>query len=220
MRIEFRLSGSGGQGLLLAGIVLAEAAILDDKNAVQTQSYGPEARGGSSKAEVVISDEDIDYPKATDPDYLLALTAESYRTYGPAMGARAGAAGAAGGHGLIIVDSSIPLSADIAARTVSVPILETARDKLGKKVVANIVALGVLGGLSKAASRESLEAAVRSRVPKGTEELNLGALRAGFELAEVAMTQRDARKTAGTSVAEALEDSRKARKGRDDGRYR
>jgi 2-oxoglutarate ferredoxin oxidoreductase subunit gamma len=80
MRTEFRLSGSGGQGLLLAGIVLAEAAILEDKNAVQTQSYGPEARGGASKAEVVVSDEDIDYPKATDPDFLLALTPESYKT--------------------------------------------------------------------------------------------------------------------------------------------
>jgi 2-oxoglutarate ferredoxin oxidoreductase subunit gamma len=193
MRVEFRLSGSGGQGLLLAGIVLAEAAILDGKNAVQTQSYGPEARGGASKAEVVISDQDIDYPKATDPDYLLALTAESYRTYGASMGASGG---------LIIVDSSVPLSEEVTARTVAVPILETARDKLGKKVVANIVALGVLGGLSKAASRESLEAAVRNRVPKGTEELNLAALRAGFELAEVAASQRG------------------ARKGKDDGRYR
>ena len=85
MRVEFRLSGSGGQGLLLAGIVLAEAAIEDGKNAIQTQSYGPEARGGSSKAEVIISDEDIDYPKATDPDYLLALTDDAYRTYGPLM---------------------------------------------------------------------------------------------------------------------------------------
>ena len=75
MRTEFRLSGSGGQGILLAGIVLSEAAILEDLNVSQTQSYGPEARGGSSKAEVVISDTDIDYPKNTDPDYLLALTA-------------------------------------------------------------------------------------------------------------------------------------------------
>jgi 2-oxoglutarate ferredoxin oxidoreductase subunit gamma len=188
MRVEFRLSGSGGQGLLLAGIVLAEAAILDDKNAVQTQSYGPEARGGASKAEVVISDEDIDYPKATNPDYLLALTAESYKTYGPLMRT-------AGGGGLIIVDSSVPLSSLIAARTVSVPVLETARDKLGKKVVANMVALGVLGGLSGAASRSSLEAAVKSRVPKGTEELNLSALRAGFDLAEIALSKRAARES-------------------------
>lgn len=172
MRTEFRLSGSGGQGLLLAGIVLAEAAIIEDKNAVQTQSYGPEARGGASKAEVVISDTDIDYPKATDPDYLLALTAESYKTYGKDMG-----------KGLIIVDSSVQLSDDIKARTVSVPILKTASDDLGKKVVANIVALGVLGGISGVVSLPTMEAAVKNRVPKGTEELNLAALRKGFELA-------------------------------------
>jgi 2-oxoglutarate ferredoxin oxidoreductase subunit gamma len=172
MRVEFRLSGSGGQGLLLAGIVLAEAAILEDKHAVQTQSYGPEARGGSSKAEVVVSDEDIDYPKATDPDYLLALTSDSYRTYGPLMG-----------KGLIIVDSSVPLDPAIKARTVSLPILSSAADAVGKKVVANIVALGVLGGISGVASVGSLEAAVKNRVPKGTEDLNLKALRAGLALA-------------------------------------
>jgi 2-oxoglutarate ferredoxin oxidoreductase subunit gamma len=213
MRTEFRLSGSGGQGLLLAGIVLAEAAILEGKHAVQTQSYGPEARGGASKAEVVVSDEEIDYPKAIDPDYLLALTAESYRTYGPAMGA-------SGGRGLIVVDSSVPIQADIAARTVAVPILETASGKIGKKVVANMVALGVLGGLSKAASAASLEAAVRSRVPKGTEELNLKALRAGLELALMANSQREVRRLSAADRTEAIEDARKARRGRDDGRYR
>ena len=125
---------------------------------------------------MVISDEEIDYPKATDPDYLLALTAESYKTYGSSMG-----------KGLIIVDASVPISSAIAARTVSVPILATASEKLGRKVVANIVALGVLGGLSKAASRASLESAVKNRVPKGTEELNLSALRAGFQLADEAV---------------------------------
>jgi len=172
MRTEFRLSGSGGQGLLLAGIVLAEAAILDDKNAVQTQSYGPEARGGSSKAEVVISAEDIDYPKATDPDFLLALTNDSYKTYGKLQG-----------KGLIIVDSSVCLDPSITARTVSVPILDTAANVVGKKVVANIVALGVLGGLSGVVPPAILERAVLNRVPKGTEELNIKALRAGLELA-------------------------------------
>jgi len=172
MRVEFRLSGSGGQGLLLAGIVLSEAAILEGKKAVQTQSYGPEARGGSSKAEVVIADEDIDYPKATDPDFLLALTADAYKTYGKLQD-----------KGLIIVDSSVSLDPAIAARTLSLPILETAAKAVGKSVVANIVALGVLGGLSGVAKPETLEAAVLNRVPKGTEELNLKALRAGLELA-------------------------------------
>ncbi len=173
MRVEFRLSGSGGQGLLLAGIVLAEAAILEGKNAVQTQSYGPEARGGSSKAEVVISDDDIDYPKATDPDFLLALTSEAYRTYGRLMG-----------KGTIIVDSSVPLDPAIAAKTVTLPILKTAAVDLGKKVVANIVALGVLGGLSGIVSDAILERAVLARVPKGTEDLNVKALRAGIALAK------------------------------------
>lgn len=172
MRVEFRLSGSGGQGLLLAGIVLAEAAILEGKNAVQTQSYGPEARGGSSKAEVVISDEEIDYPKATDPDYLLALTNDAYRTYGVKMT-----------RGLIITDTSVTLDPSITARTVSLPILAAATEKVGKKVVANIVALGVLAGLSGIAPRETLRVAVKARVPKGTDELNLQALDVGLHLA-------------------------------------
>lgn len=172
MRVEFRLSGSGGQGLLLAGIVLAEAAIQDGKNAVQTQSYGPEARGGSSKAEVVISDEDIDYPKAVDPDFLLALTQEAYKTYGPLMK-----------KGLIIVDSSVNLDPAITARTAALPILDTAATKVGKKVVANIVALGVLGGLSGVAGAATLKEAVLARVPKGTEQLNVSALEAGLALA-------------------------------------
>ena len=171
MRTEFRLSGSGGQGLLLAGIVLSEAAILDDKNVAQTQSYGPEARGGSSKAEVVISDTDIDYPKCTDPDYLLALTGDAYRAYGPMQG-----------KGVIIVDSSITLDPAIKAKTFSVPILETTK-KIGKTIVTNIVALGVIGGLSGVVKQEALEQAVLGRVPRGTEELNVSALKAGFELA-------------------------------------
>jgi 2-oxoglutarate ferredoxin oxidoreductase subunit gamma len=172
MRVEFKLSGSGGQGLLLAGIVLAEAAIRDGKNAVQTQSYGPEARGGSSKAEVVSSRDDIDYPKAIDPDYLLALTNEAYQTYGRLMG-----------KGLIIVDSAVRLDPAIMARTVVLPILETAANKIRNRVVANIVALGVLGGISGVALPETLADAVCERVPKGTEDLNLKALAAGLELA-------------------------------------
>lgn len=175
MRVEFRLSGSGGQGLLLAGIVLAEAAIEDGKNAIQTQSYGPEARGGSSKAEVIISDEDIDYPKATDPDYLLALTNDAYKTYGPLMK-----------KGTIITDTSVTLDENIKAKTIVLPILQTAEEEIGKKVVANIVALGVLGGISGVVSEKALKQSVLARVPKGTGELNMKALKAGLELARKA----------------------------------
>ena len=76
MMKQIVLSGTGGQGLILAGIILAEAAVLDGKQAIQTQSYGPEARGGASKAEVIISDEAIDYPKVLDADVLLAMSQE------------------------------------------------------------------------------------------------------------------------------------------------
>jgi 2-oxoglutarate ferredoxin oxidoreductase subunit gamma len=124
---------------------------------------------------VVISEEDIYYPKAIDPDYLLALTTDAYRTYGKLQV-----------KGMIIVDTSVALDPAIKARTISVPILETAASVIGKKVVANIVALGVLGGISGVVLPKTLEKAVINRVPKGTEELNLKALRAGLELAEKA----------------------------------
>jgi 2-oxoglutarate ferredoxin oxidoreductase subunit gamma len=171
MRTEFRISGSGGQGIVLAGIVLAEAAIIEDLNVALTKSFGPEARGGSSKSEVIISSTDIGYPKNTDPDYLLALTPEAYKAYGPAMG-----------KGTIIIDSSITPDPAIKAKTVSFPMIEATK-KIGRAFVINIVALGVVGGVSGIVKPETLEKAVLDRVPKGTEQLNLSALKAGYEIA-------------------------------------
>lgn len=172
-RIEIRLSGSGGQGLILAGVILAEAAAIHEgKNAVQTQSYGPEARGGASKSEVIISSEDILYPKTTRLDYLLALNQESCDKY--ARDLKEG--------GLLLVDTDavehIP-----PVRSISLPLLSTAREKVGRVMTTNIVSLGALVGLSKVVSKKALEQAVLSRVPKGTEGLNMKALRLGFQLA-------------------------------------
>ena len=180
-KIEIRLSGSGGQGLILAGVILAEAAAIQEgKNAVQTQSYGPEARGGSSKSEVIISNEDILYPKTTRLDYLLALNQESCDKYARDLKE----------NGLLMVDSDavehIP-----PVRSISLPLVRTAREKVGKLMTTNIVSLGALVGLSKVVSRKSLERAVLSRVPKGTEELNLKALLLGFKLAEDAKDHLD-----------------------------
>lgn len=171
-RIEFRLSGSGGQGIITAGIILAEAAILEGKNAIQSQSYGPEARGGASKAEVVISSEDIDYPKATIPRYLLCLTQEAFNLYG--MKADESTE--------ILADSSVDTSA-LSRRVVSAPILETAEKEL-KPLVANIVALGFIVGYTGVVGRESAKTAMLARVPKGTEELNTKAIDAGFSFAD------------------------------------
>jgi len=103
MKKEIRLSGSGGQGLILAGIILAEGAILSKLNAVQSQSYGPEARGGASKSEVILCDEEINFPKVRQPDMLLSLTQKSYNEYSKDLKE----------DGILIVDSSIKLNKDM-----------------------------------------------------------------------------------------------------------
>ncbi len=168
---EIRLAGSGGQGLVLAGIILAEAAILfEDLNAIQTQSYGPEARGGASKSEVIISDDVIDYPKCEKVDVMLALTQKSVDEY--LSDVKKG--------GLLITDSElvtkVPNSNFVRYE---VPFTAIARDEIGKAFVANIVALGALVELLDFIAPASMEKAVLRRVPKGTEDINKKALEAG-----------------------------------------
>ena len=173
-RQEIRLAGSGGQGIIMAAIVLAEAAgVHEGKEVSQSQSYGPEARGGTCKAEVVISSAPIDYPKVAKPDFLLAMNQSSLNTY----------FGDLKPTGLLIVDSTLVTKVP-TAKTVSIPFTKIAREEFGTDLVANMVALGALGYLSQAVSLESLEEALLSRVPPGTEELNLKALRAGVRAAE------------------------------------
>jgi 2-oxoglutarate ferredoxin oxidoreductase subunit gamma len=173
-RFEIRLSGAGGQGLILIGKILAEAAaIYDNKNATQSQSYGPEARGGASRSEVIISDEDIDYPKATHIDVLLAMTQEAVDKYAADMKEK----------GIIIVDSGYVRTTPKGKFSVhSLPITQMAEEKMGKKIVANIIALGAIERLSHIVSEEALIHAIRARVPKGTEDLNIKAFKFGQEL--------------------------------------
>jgi 2-oxoglutarate ferredoxin oxidoreductase subunit gamma len=173
-RYEVRLSGSGGQGLVLGGVILAEAvALYEGINAVQTQSYGPEARGGASKSEVIISDGDIDYPKATQIDLLLCLTQESCDKY--SVDLKKG--------GILLADSRMVTSLpDEDYKVYHLPIIDTAKEKVGKVFVANIVALGAMAALLENVSLENVEKAVLRRVPKGTENLNRRALALGYEL--------------------------------------
>lgn len=174
IQTEIRLTGSGGQGLILAGIILAEAAISEGLNAIQTQSYGPEARGGSSKAEVIISGQEIDFPKVDRPDIILALTQASGNQY--AMSAKA--------TGTVIIDSSLQIPEGVTSqRILQIPILDTASRILKKPIVSNIVALGFIAEYSGLVSQKSVEQAVLSRVPKGTEDLNRCALAEGYKLA-------------------------------------
>jgi len=173
-RIEIRLAGEGGQGMILAGIILAEAAaIYDGKYAVQTQSYGPEARGGASKAEVIISEDEIDFPEVISADVLLVLSQEACDKYASNLKKT----------GVLIVDADqvgrIPVTSAI-----KLPITRLAVEATGKPITANVVALGVLVGLTGVVSPQAIEKAVMARAPKGTEELNKVALTAGIEAAQ------------------------------------
>lgn len=173
-KTEIRLSGSGGQGLILAGLILAEAAaIYEGKNAVQTQSYGPEARGGASKSEVIISNGEILYPKTTRLDYLLALNQESCDKYAHDLK----------DDGLLLVDTDAVEHVP-PVKSISLPLVRTAREKIGRVMTTNIISLGALVGISHVVSPKALEKAVLKRVPRGTEQLNLKALELGFQLAE------------------------------------
>ena len=180
-RYEMRLSGTGGQGLVLAGIILAEAAgIYEGKHVVQTVSYGPAARGGTSRADVVISDGEIDYPKAMGLDLLLAMTQMACDE----------SAGDLKPSGILVVDSQLVTEVN-SLRAVKIPFTQIAREKCGREQMANIVALGALSRLiptmpsgAGVVSPGSLEAAVLARVPKGTEKLNQLAFQEGLKAAE------------------------------------
>ncbi len=171
-RYEIRFGGSGGQGIILAAVILAEAAALYDKKYVsQTQSYGPEARGGKSKAEVVISSREIDYPKVITMDFFLAMNQAALDAYFYDFKP----------NGLLVVDSTfveqVPTS-----RVIAIPFTSIARE-LGRELVANVVALGAVGLLCPAVGAEGLRQAVLGRVPPKTVELNSKAFAAGAEAA-------------------------------------
>jgi len=175
-RFEIRLAGEGGQGMILAGVILAEAAVYDGLNAVQTQDYGAEARGGASRSEVIVGHGEIDYPKPMMPDFLLCMSQEACDRFYSEVRDDA----------CIVIDIS-NVSRIPSHRCLTVPITELAETVTGRRITASMVALGLIAGLTGLVSRESLEKAVRERVPAGTEEINLRAVDAGF--AEAARLQ-------------------------------
>ena len=179
-RFEIRLAGEGGQGMILAGVILAEAAaVYDGLNAVQTQSYGPEARGGASRSEVILAQGEIDYPKVMAADLLLCMSQEaSDRFYTQVKD-----------EGSIIVDST-QVGRVPTHRAIAVPITRIAEEVTGRRITASIVALGLVSGLTGMVSQQALEQAIRERVPAGTEEINLKALAAGLAEAQQIRQER------------------------------
>lgn len=171
---QVRISGFGGQGIVLAGMLLGKAASLyDDKEAVFTQAYGPEARGGASNADVIISDRPIGYPLITQPDVVAALFQEAYAKFRP--GLRPG--------GTLIIESDLVHPDADDTDHYGLPASAMA-EKAGRRIVANVVTLGYLVGLTGVVSRQSVEKAIETTVKAGTIDLNFEALDAGFKRAE------------------------------------
>lgn len=172
---EIRLSGSGGQGLITAGIILAEAAIMEGKEAVQSQSYGPEARGGASKAEVIIHNQFIYHPKVVRPDIVLAMTPQAANKYTADLKE----------NGIVIIDEDlVPELPHSNGKVIAVPITRLSVEKLGKELFANIVALGILVKVTGVVSYETIQQAVARRVPHAMVDKNMEALRIGFAAVE------------------------------------
>lgn len=174
-RNEIRLSGSGGQGLILAGIILARAGVRDDFKVTQTQSYGPESRGGASRADVILSNTDIFYPEATHFDVLLALTQEACDKYLYDLKE----------NGILIADSSFVKNISIISDYVyEVPFTDISIEQLGTPISANILSLGFLVKITGCVSEKALEKAIGESVKAQFLDLNMKAMKLGFKLAE------------------------------------
>jgi 2-oxoglutarate ferredoxin oxidoreductase subunit gamma len=173
MRTEVRFVGFGGQGIIRSGLMLAMASsIYAGKNAVQTQSYGPESRGGSCKSEVVISDEEVDYPKVDDPDVLVVMSQEAFNTYAKTLKP----------NGTMLLDPDMVPRHEFEgnARVFMVPSTKMA-EELGKTIVANVVMLGALVATTDLTTLEAFKKSLLRNIPKGTEQLNLTAFEKGYE---------------------------------------
>jgi len=158
---------------LLAGLLLAEAAIHDGKQVVQTQSYAPFARGGPSSSEVIIGDEEIDYPRVTKPHLIVALSQGAYDAYAPSIRR----------NGILIVDSSAVQTFEVESshhRTFPVPITDVAVESTGRELTASMVSLGIIAEVSGIVTRNAVLRAVANRSPKGSADVNALAVEAGF----------------------------------------
>ncbi|OQX64034.1 MAG: 2-oxoglutarate ferredoxin oxidoreductase subunit gamma [Desulfococcus sp. 4484_241] len=173
-RTRFIFSGAGGQGVITAAVILGEAAALHEGlNAVQAQSYGPEARGGASRAELIISDDVINFPRVNNANVLVCLTQEAYNRYYPHI--RPG--------GLLVTDSKLvtPLS-KVDARQVPLPLFKTAMETVGEPVTLNICMLGAVVAITGIVKNGSVEKVIETRIPGEFLEVNRKAFSLGYEL--------------------------------------
>jgi len=175
-RCRMVFSGSGGQGVITAAILIAEAAVLyENLIAVQSQTYGPAARGGATRSDVIISDSNINYPKVLQPNVLVCLTQEAYNLFYPII--RPG--------GLLITDTRfVKTEKKVDAQQREFPMYRTVMDKIGKPIVFNICMLGAVISLTDLVKSESIIKVLENRIPSSFLEMNRKALNLGMELAE------------------------------------
>lgn len=173
-RVRLVFSGSGGQGVITAAIILAEAAVIHEgKNATQSQSYGAAARGGSTRSDIIISEHDIDFPEVTQPNILVCLTQDAYNSYSSII--RPG--------GILLTDSRyVQLTRKVDAKQIELPIYDSVMEKIGKPVVFNICMLGALIGITEVVKPPAVMATVADRVPKNFVDLNNRAFDLGLAL--------------------------------------
>lgn len=175
-KTEIRLGGVGGQGIALAGTLLCKAAALyDDKEAVFTQTHGPEARGGASRADVIIGTTSVAYPFVTTPQILVVMFQEAYEKFRPQLS----------DDGLLIAEEELVKLRDNDNDAVRLPAVRIAKD-LGNKMVANIIMLGYMIGKTGVVSRKAMEEAIRNTVRERHVDLNITALEIGWNLASEA----------------------------------
>jgi len=172
MRHEIRFSGFGGQGIILSAVIIGRAAVMyDNKYAVQTQVYGPEARGGASMSALIIDDEEILYPKVANPDIYVIMSQEGFEKYGANAEEPA----------VMLLDATLVHSRP-KCRCIEIPATQEAKQTLKKDIVANIVMLGALVAATHIVGEEALKKAILDSVPKGTEDLNMKAMQLGLQL--------------------------------------
>jgi 2-oxoglutarate ferredoxin oxidoreductase subunit gamma len=171
-------SGSGGQGVITAAILLAEAAVLEEGlNAVQTQVYGAAARGGATRSDVIVSDEEIHFPKVTQPNVLVCLTQEAYNKFYPII--RPG--------GMLLTDPRhVKTERKVDARQRELEMFRTVMERIGKPIVFNICMLGAVLGLTNLLKPESILKVLERRMPAAFLDMNRQALDIGLELARAA----------------------------------
>jgi 2-oxoglutarate ferredoxin oxidoreductase subunit gamma len=170
---EIRITGFGGQGVILCGYIIGKAAsIFNDQHATLTQSFGPEARGSACSAQVVVSDSRVLYPYVTAPHVMLAMSNDGYHTHKDNLAEES----------VVIYEKDLVKLEKHGSKvkTYGIPATRIA-EELGRKIVLNIVMLGFFGAMTEVMPVEALRKAVESSVPSGTEELNLKAFDKGYE---------------------------------------